>query len=219
MFEIFLFSFLVALTGALSPGPVLTFTIYKSLKGEKGYLAGLFIILGHAVLEFILIIVLLLGFTVIFKNLILLMIIGIVGGILLVIYGILAVREVYNKELNLDFSISDEEVKGFKGNSFLGGILLSLSNPYWSFWWAVTGISFMLAYEISFQNPIGLLVFFIGHECGDLIFYVPVSIFVYLGGKSLNPKFYKYVLIASGIFMIFFGGFLVFRTILDPPSI
>ena len=45
MFEICLFSFLVALTGALSPGPVLTFTIYKSLNSNRGYLAGFFIML------------------------------------------------------------------------------------------------------------------------------------------------------------------------------
>ena len=55
MIEILTISFLVALTGALSPGPVLTFTIYKSLKSKVGYLAGFLITLGHAVLEFFLI--------------------------------------------------------------------------------------------------------------------------------------------------------------------
>ena len=56
MIDIFLISFLVALTGALSPGPVLTFTVYKSLQGKKGYLAGFLITLGHAVLELILLV-------------------------------------------------------------------------------------------------------------------------------------------------------------------
>ncbi len=219
MLEIFIISFLVALTGALSPGPVLTFTIYKSLKGKKGYLAGLFIILGHAVLEFTLIIVLLLGFTVLFQNIIFLIIIGVVGGILLTIYGFLAIREVYHKDLNIEFSITDEEIKGFKGNSFLGGILLSLSNPYWTFWWAVTGISLMINLNISFENPLGLLLFFIGHECGDLIWYVPISIFVYMGGKSLNPSIYKKVLIMSALFMIGFGAYLTIKTIILPPQI
>jgi threonine/homoserine/homoserine lactone efflux protein len=219
MLDIFVISFLVALTGALTPGPVLTFTIYKSLKGNKGYLAGLFIILGHALLEFTLILVLLLGLTVFFQNILFLIIIGIIGGILLMIYGILAIREVYNKEIDVEFSIADEEIKGFKGNSFLGGILLSLSNPYWTFWWAVTGVSLMINLNISFENPAGLIIFFIGHEAGDLIWYVPISIFIYLGGKNLNPSIYKKVLIISALFMIGFGSYLTIKTIMIPPQV
>ena len=79
MLRIFLFSFLVALTGALTPGPLLTFTIYKSLKQEKGYLAGIFILLGHAMVEFILILVLLAGASVLFQNLIFLTLISFIS--------------------------------------------------------------------------------------------------------------------------------------------
>ena len=87
MLEIFFFSFLVALTGALSPGPVLTFTVYKSLQGKKGYLAGLFVSLGHASLELVLLTIILLGGNIFFRNILLLIVIGIVGGILLIITG------------------------------------------------------------------------------------------------------------------------------------
>jgi len=37
MIEIFGISFIVALTGALFPGPVLTFTIYKSFKSKNPF--------------------------------------------------------------------------------------------------------------------------------------------------------------------------------------
>ena len=67
MIEILTISFLVALTGALSPGPVLTFTIYKFLKSKLGYLAGFLITLGHALLEFTLIIIYYLGLPYYFK--------------------------------------------------------------------------------------------------------------------------------------------------------
>ena len=61
---IFSLSFLVALTGAISPGPLLTYTIVKSVDGGKrGYLMGLWVILGHAILEMPLVIFLLLGFS------------------------------------------------------------------------------------------------------------------------------------------------------------
>lgn len=218
MIEIFIFSFLIALTGALAPGPVLTFTIYKSVQ-KRGYLAGFFIILGHATLEFALICLLLLGASLFFQNILFLTIIGIVGGIFLVIFGILVIKDTYKKDFTIDFEITENDIKGYKGNSFLGGIIVSLSNPFWTLWWAVIGLSFMINFNISFENPTGLLLFYLGHELGDFAWYVPLSIFVYFGGKSLNPKIFKYVLYGCGIFMIGFGIYLAFNIILFPPEL
>lgn len=220
MIEIFLFSFLIALTGALSPGPVLTFTIYKSLKGKKGYFTGFWIILGHATLEFGLIIVLLLGAYIFFRNLLVLTLIGIIGGIFLCVYGIMTIKDAHDNPINLDFqSVDKKDMKGFTGNSFLGGILFSISNPFWSFWWAAIGLSLMINFGISFDEPWGLLLFFLGHELGDFAWYVPISIFVYRGGKSVNSKIYQYVLYGCGIFMIFFGIYLASNIILFPPEL
>jgi len=219
MIEIFLFSFLIALTGAMAPGPVLTFTIYKSVQ-KRGYLAGFFIILGHATLEFGIICLLLLGASLFLRDILILTIIGVVGGIFLVIFGILVIRDTIKNPLKFDFqSIEEADIKGFKGNSFLGGIYISLSNPFFLMWWAIIGLSFMINFGISFENPTGLLLFFLGHELGDLAFYVPISIFVYIGGKSLNPKVFKYVLIGCGVFMIGFGIFLAVNIIIFPPQI
>ncbi|MFO8020147.1 MAG: LysE family transporter [Promethearchaeia archaeon] len=221
MLQIFIFSFLVALTGALSPGPVLTFTIYKSLTSKKGYLAGLFISLGHASLEFGLILALLFGAAIFFRNLLVLTIIGLAGGIFLVLFGVMVIRDTIKNPINLDFqSVDEEEIKGFRGNSFLGGIVTSLSNPYWIIWWGVIGISFMINFGlVDFSNPLGLVAFYVGHELGDLLWYFPLSIFVYLGGKSLNPKIYKIILIGCGLFMIGFGIYLAVNIVLFPPQV
>ncbi len=216
MLEIFIFSFLVALTGALSPGPLLTFTIYKSIKQKRGYLAGIYIILGHATIELILIIVLLAGASLFFQNILFLTIIGIIGGILLVLYGLLVIRDVFKTNITIEFE--DSQHKGFKGNSYLGGIVVSLSNPYWEFWWAVIGLGFLFSYNINFANPIGLLLFFLGHELGDAVWYLPISTIAYFGGKSLNPKIFKYILIACGAFMIIFGTYLAINIINNPPK-
>ncbi|MFQ5892554.1 MAG: LysE family transporter, partial [Candidatus Methanofastidiosia archaeon] len=52
-------SFLVGLSGALSPGPVLVATITEASK--RGFVAGPLIVFGHAVLELILILSLVFG--------------------------------------------------------------------------------------------------------------------------------------------------------------
>ncbi|MHA1489497.1 MAG: LysE family transporter [Promethearchaeota archaeon] len=220
MIEILLLSFLLALTGALAPGPLLTFTIYKSLNKERGYLAGFLIIFGHAALEFAFIVALLAGAYLFFRNIYLLTIIGIGGGMLLVLFGLFTIRSLYKNPVGTDLqSMDPEDMKGFKGNSFLGGILVSFSNPYFIFWWVVIGLSFMINFNINFENPMGILLFFVGHELGDFIFYIPVSIFTYEGGKSLNAKIYKYVLIICCIFMIVFGIYLAINIVIFPPEI
>jgi threonine/homoserine/homoserine lactone efflux protein len=217
MIEIFIFSFLVALTGALSPGPVLTFTIYKTFKSRNPF-TGIFIVLGHAVLEFLLIILLLLGVSFLFQNVIFLIVIGLIGANLLITFGMLTIQDVRKKKYEVKFQLDEENINGFKGNSFLGGIFYSITNPYWEFWWAITGLTLMVNLNVSFQNPLGLLLFFLGHELGDFVWYVPISLFVYFGGKSLNANVYKYVLIACASFMIAFGLYLVFNIIISPPG-
>ena len=219
MLRMFFFSFLIALTGALSPGPLLTFTIYKSLNQKRGYLAGFYIILGHSTIEFVFIIGLLAGATILFQNIIFLTLIGIFGGIFLILFGFFIIRDVKKRELSLNLFEIQEDVKGFKGNSYLGGIIVSLSNPYWEFWWAVIGLSFIVNFQIGFHNPLGLLLFFIGHELGDFVRYVPISLLTYFGSKTLNPSIYKYILIICGAFMIAFGVYLIFNVILFPPSV
>ncbi|GAG91036.1 unnamed protein product, partial [marine sediment metagenome] len=64
-----------------------------------------------------------------------------------------------------------------------------------------------------------LLLFFIGHELGDIVWYLPISTFVYLGGKSLNPRIYKYVLLICAGFMLVFGFYLILNVLISPPQV
>ena len=209
MFDIFIFSFLVALTGALSPGPILTFTIYKSLHQKRGYLAGVYIVLGHATIEFLIVISLLAGLSIVLQNPFVLILLSVFGGCFLIILGVLVIKNVVMKKVSIELSSENDDSRRFKGNSFLGGILLSLSNPFWVFWWAVIGLGFMVNFNVSFSNPMSIIAFFLGHEAGDFAWYLPISLFVYFGGKAVNMKVYRVVLIACGVFMIAFGLYLI----------
>jgi threonine/homoserine/homoserine lactone efflux protein len=221
--ELFLFSFLVALTGAMSPGPLLTFTIYKTLKSEKrGYLIGLIVTIGHATIEFILILLLLAGASIFLQNIVVIVFIALIGGSLLSIFGILIIRDVIKKRIKIEIDdefLNEEKYKGFKGNNFLGGILVSLSNPYWWIWWISVGLVFMVTYNVSINEPFNLLMFFLGHEMGDLIWYLAVSIIIFFSGKVFNYKVFNIVLICCGAFMIGFGLYLAIRPLIIPPTI
>jgi threonine/homoserine/homoserine lactone efflux protein len=214
---IFSFSFLVALTGAMSPGPLLTYTIIKSAKtSQRGYLMGLWVITGHAILEMVIIIFLLLGFSFVLKNIIVVRVIGIVGGLILVCFGSSIVRDVYLGNISTDFlspaerkngSVAPLQNKGLE-NPVIGGIMVSMSNPYWWVWWATIGFAFMVQFDISFRQWPKLLAFFLGHEAGDLLWYLIVSSFAFFGLRHLNKKVYYGILVLCAVFMVLFGVYL-----------
>jgi len=211
------FSFMVALTGAMAPGPLLTYTIIKSVKTRRrGYLTGLWVIAGHAILEMGIIIFLLLGFSFILNNIFVVRVIGGVGGIILVYFGGSIVRDIYKGKIPTDFldpenvdadrSVSSET--GGLENPVLGGCLVSMSNPYWWVWWATIGFAFMIQFEVSFKQWPKLIAFFLGHEAGDLAWYLFVSILSFFGLRYLNRRTYYGILAVCGIFMILFGLYL-----------
>lgn len=214
---IFSFSFLVALTGAMSPGPLLTYTIIKSVKTSKhGYLMGLWIVMGHAILEMGIIILLLFGFSFVLKNITVVRIIGVSGGLILMLFGASIIRDIFNGNISTDFLDSQDasnknpesiENKGLE-NPIIGGIMVSMSNPYWWVWWATIGFAFMIQFNISFKKWPNLLAFFLGHEAGDLIWYLIVSTLAFFGLRHMNPKAYYGILMFCAIFMILFGIYL-----------
>ena len=214
---IFSFSFLVALTGAMAPGPLLTYTIIKSAQTRKqGYLTGLWVIIGHAALEILIIVFLLFGFSFIVKNILFVRIIGVIGGLILAYFGWSIIRDVYRGRVSTSFLDGSENPgadggsAGNKGlrNPVMGGFFVSMSNPYWWIWWATIGFAFMLQFGISFRSWPKLLSFFLGHEAGDLAWYLLVSVLAFFGLRHLNKKAYYSILVVCAVFMILFGVYL-----------
>lgn len=162
-FEIFILSFLIALSGAMSPGPLLTYTIYKALQSKRrAYLIGILIWIGHAILEFILMVVLLIGLSSFISDRPVVILIGLLGGIILMFFGISLLRDIWLKKIDLTFltpenKIIEEQERAREKTSLiqqptLGGALVSMSNPYWWIWWAVVGLNFMTQFSVGLLN-------------------------------------------------------------------
>lgn len=177
---------------------------------------GLWVITGHAIIEIAIIIFLLLGFSFLLENKILVRIIGILGGVILVYFGLSIVREVCRGNISTSFvnasdgrhqTVDRSKNKGLK-NPVIGGIMVSMSNPYWWVWWATIGFAFMVQFSISFKQWPRLIAFFLGHEAGDLLWYLVISCLSFFGLRRLNKKVYYGILICCGAFMILFGVYL-----------
>jgi threonine/homoserine/homoserine lactone efflux protein len=213
---IFSLALVVALSGAMVPGPLFTYTIIKTLETKRrGFLVGVWVIGGHALLESVLIIFILLGFSTVLKNTLVIKLIGTLGGIFLLYLGTRIIMDVVRrrvpKSLNGVKNTGNDDSSrpsGHISNPILGGILISMSNPYWWVWWATVGFGFMLKYRISFSNWPALLSFIIGHEMGDLLWYFLISTLIFLGRHRINERIYSILLIFCSVVIIGFGIFL-----------
>jgi len=199
---IFLTSFFVAFSGALSPGPLFAITIVDT--GKYGSKTGPLLIIGHAFIEFILIVFMILGLSEILKNKTFNKFIIFFGCIVLFIMGFLIILDSSKKE------IKNNRNKMFSNISLpIKGIMASISNPYWFLWWLTIGLTY---FTISLKfGAKGVFVFFVGHILADFIWYSIVSIGIWKNKKFIEGKFYKWLCNFCGIFLLGFSIFLFFR--------
>ncbi len=111
LFTIFITSFIIALSGAMMPGPLLTVTIANSAK--KGFWEGPLLVLGHGILELLLVIAIVLGMSSLFKSNVFLISVSVLGGGMLIYMGYDMLRNAKNlslnpQKLNTKKSVSDK---------------------------------------------------------------------------------------------------------------
>ena len=193
-------SFLIALSGALVPGPLFTLTVSESAR--RGPSTGPLVILGHAILEILIVALVLSGLSPVLRHDTTRHVISLIGGSMLVFMGILLMRDA--PKARLEFSPED---KGRGMNPVLIGILGSITNPYWVIWWATIGLGYLVSSLKS--GVIGVVVFFLGHISADLAWYSLVSYAVSRGKRIMGEKGYRTVLLCCGVFLIFFGGWFI----------
>ena len=193
-------SFLIALSGALVPGPLFTLTVSESAR--RGAATGPLIILGHGLLEIMVVVLVLSGLSPFLRHDTTRQLISLIGGCMLVVMGILLLRDVPKARLD-----TPAEKKGKGMNLIVTGMVGSITNPYWVIWWATIGLGYLVS-SLRFGMA-GVIVFFLGHISADLAWYSLVSYAVSKGKKIMGEKGYRAVLLFCGIFLILFGGWYV----------
>lgn len=204
VYQIFIGSMVVAFSGALVPGPMLTLVI--SSVARKGFWTSFFIVVGHSLLELVVVISFFLGILKYLDNPLITKIIGILGGVFLLYIGIDIIISIFKNKYTIDFK-SMQKQKTITGKStgtvILKGILISLVNPYWYIWWISIGAAFLIK-SVEFNTP-GISSFYIGHISADFIWYLFIGFLVNTGRRFFNQKIYNGILIACSIFLFYLG--------------
>ena len=185
-------SFVIALSGAAMPGPLMSATISESV--QRGFIAGPLLILGHSLLELALVVLLMFGLAPFLRQEWVFAAIAIVGGVMLGWMGVGMLRALPSLRMGTD--------AGAGGGPHLvwTGMLLSLSSPYWIMWWATIGLGYVL-YSARF-GAFGIVFFFVGHILGDLSWYSMISFAVSRGRRFMSDGHYRVLIGTCGAFLI-----------------
>jgi len=202
--QIFFGSLIVAFTGALMPGPMLTLVIASV--AQKGFWTSVFIVIGHSILELLIVISFYLGVLKYLDNPLVIKIISIVGGAFLIYMAVSIIVSIARKKIKLDLDAKSIAKNLGTKNTFIitgKGILISLANPYWYVWWLTIGATFMIK---SVQHSFGGVAFFYtGHILADFIWYLFVGFLVSTGRRFFNQKIYIGILIVCSLFLLYLG--------------
>lgn len=182
----------ISLSGVMTPGPVFAAAVAKGYKDQS---AGIKIALGHGLVEFPLMVLIILSLGYVFQNTAVKLGIGLVGGFLLVFLGIMMVK---NRK---DIAGGNKDYIPY--NSITTGVLTTSANPYFFLWWATVG-----ALLISNAQEFGAIVvvaFAIVHWTCDLAWYSFTSFAVFRTKHLWTPLVHEVVFGACGALMIIFG--------------
>jgi len=212
-------SFVLSLSGALMPGPLLTYTITRTLQSARsGWLTGARVISGHAALEALLVIGLVLGVGSLLQSRLAITLITAIGAALLVVMGVSLLRETVRGSRRPARDGAGLVAVGHRAGIAVqlapaaAGVLVSASNPYWWVWWVTIGSAFLIRYDVTLQRWPALLAFFVGHELGDLGWFSAVSIALSLGKSRIPRGIMTGIQAVCGVAIVAFGAWLALST-------
>jgi threonine/homoserine/homoserine lactone efflux protein len=196
---------LISLTGVMTPGPVFAAAVIKGYKDER---AGIKIALGHGLVEFPLMALIIVSLGYIFENDMVKLGIGLIGGTLLLFLGASMIR---SRKV-----VAEEGNELLPYDSIVAGALTTASNPYFLLWWATVGA--VLVLNAQYFGPIIVVVFAVVHWSCDLAWYTFTSVLVFRTKHLWTPRVQELIFGTCGALMMVFGAYFLIGPALELAS-
>ncbi len=203
-------AFVLALLGAMTPGPVWALVIGQVL--AQGIMAAVFILVGHALLEGIVVAGFRVGLSQALGSHKVRGIVALVGGGVLVWMGVDIVRNAGQTTLH------GTAVAPLAWYALvLAGAGVSLANPYFTGWWATVGTGQVAA--LGLKSSRDFVVFWVGHELGDVAWYMFMAVLLVVGRGWLTDAPYHVLMYVCGATIGALGvGFVVVGVLYARPK-
>lgn len=189
---------LISLSGVMAPGPV---TAAAVAMGARNRFAGVLISVGHGIVEFPLMILIILGMDKLLKSTPTKMAIGLAGGVFLII---MAVQMLSRLRCGQQYRTT-----ATKGKPVLAGMILSAGNPYFLLWWATVGLA--LATTATQLGIWAFALFAIVHWLCDFVWLSVLSWASFKGTGLLGPLSQQIVLLICSVALLVFGLFFIYK--------
>jgi len=189
----------VTASGALAPGPLFFGLLMQGSK--EGARAGFACALGHMIVELPLVFALSFGLLAVAGEPTVKSVIGLIGGVGLISFGIL---QIYNTLKN-KAELTDKQKISLPASSLILGVALTALNPYFILWWLTIG-SILIVQAVAFAAITGVLIMYLAHVWMD---YAYLTTIAHLGKKSrklIGSRYYKVILIAFGLVLVYYGS-------------
>ena len=188
----------ISCSGVMQPGPV-TATVITM--GTRNRYAGTLMAIGHGIVEFPLMVVIVLGVGKFFELRGVQIVIGLAGGLFLIFMAIQGLSGLKAK--------AEAEPKALSGKPILAGIILSAGNPFFLIWWATVGLA--LATQAVQWGIWAFVLFALTHFSMDLIWLQILSWASFKGSEFLGPRGLRIVLMICSVALLIFGLVFVYN--------
>lgn len=203
---VFASSFVVGLSGAMMPGSLLVVNVSET--SRRGVAGGMLAVTGHAILELLVVAGFAFGLGGVLARRPVAGTIGLAGSAVLVWMACGIIRTAWYgratplaagpAQTHVNRDCSGSTARGPFGPLGAGG-LATISNPYWTLWWATIGATYVgLALQ---QGPAASGAFYLGHISSDFAWYLLVSLIVVTGRRLISDRVYRALLLACGGFL------------------
>jgi len=192
--------FVISFSGAIQPGPV---TASAITMGARNRWAGVLLAIGHGIIEFPLMVLIILGLGSVFQKTATQITIGIAGGAVLLYMAYSMFKTAGH--------FSNPQARAKNDKPILAGIILTASNPYFLIWWATVGL--VLATKATELGVYAFALFAVVHWFVDLIWVTALSLASFHGTTLLGPKLQTIIVKICAAAMLFFGLFFVYNAV------
>ncbi len=182
----------ISLSGVMAPGPVTATTI---VMGSRNRFAGVLIAVGHGIVEFPLMVLIVVGINKVLQHPAVKMVIGFAGGVFLLVMAVQILRGLG--------SLGQQQGKIAKGAPLIAGIVLTAGNPYFLMWWATIGLG--LATRAGELGIWAFVLFAVVHWLCDLIWLGALAWASFKGSTLLGERSLRIVLLICSAALIVFG--------------
>ena len=189
--------FVVSLSGVMAPGPVTAATLAT---GTRHRHSGLLIAIGHGIVEFPLMMVIVAGMGAIFQFTTVGIVIGLVGGAFLLHMGGQMLRDLHKP--------ADAAAPYTDRHPIWIGITLTITNPYFLFWWATVGAR--LSMEAKGFGPTAFMIFAVLHWLCDAVWLEILSQTSFRGTQILGRKVMPIVLTICATALVVIGSLFIY---------